>query len=106
MTTTTHTSHSPRCDPQPDFAAAAGALPAMLLDGTVFRSVMGIELDFPKGLFVLLHVMLQQTQKRLGLLRAQIDALEVGDIDDFGGVLFDGAELQKEVPDVQADLHA
>ena len=42
----------------------------------------------------------------LGLLRAEIDALEIAHLDLVLARLLQGAEDKKEVPDVDAHLHA
>ena len=48
--------------------------------------------------------MAEEVEQRLGLLRAEVDALEVFDADFVGGFLAGGAEDQVEVPDAHADL--
>src|SRR5690349_6731984 len=40
-----------------------------------------IEFDFPKRSLVARHILLKQSQQRLRLLRAQIDTLEIPDLD-------------------------
>ena len=52
------------------------------------------------------HILLQDVEQRLGLLRADIDALKVVDRDVIRRRLVHPAEHQEEVPQVHADLHA
>src|SRR5579859_3845541 len=65
-----------------------------------------IELDFAEGLFVVHHVLLQDGEQRLGLLRAEINSLEVGNFHLGRGLLLQGAKDQEEVPYIHAHLHA
>src|SRR5579872_3974004 len=64
-----------------------------------------VKLDFPEGAFIPGDILLQKTQQCLGLLRTQIDALEVFDLDMALGLLLQRAEDQEEVPDVDPHLH-
>src|SRR5450432_424656 len=66
----------------------------------------GVEFDLAEGALVSADVLLQQAEERLGLLRAEIDALEVLDLDLSFGLLLQGAEDEEEVPDVHTHLHA
>ena len=65
-----------------------------------------IELDLAEGGFVVRNVLLEQRHERLGLLRAQINSLEVMKFDLRFRALLHGAEDEKEVPDIDANLHA
>src|SRR5579884_2235395 len=65
-----------------------------------------LELDFPKCRLILIDVLLQNVEQSFRLLRAEIDALKVGNRNAIGRVLIDGAEHQKKVPQVHPDLHA
>jgi len=65
-----------------------------------------VELDFAEGAFVVGDVLLEQRHERLGLLRAQINSLEVMKFDLRFRALLHGAEDEKEVPDIDANLHA
>src|SRR5437588_3340117 len=65
-----------------------------------------VKLDFAKGVFVAVDVLLQQGHQGLGLLRAQINALEVPHFHLRFGLLLQGAEDEKEIPHVDSDLHA
>src|SRR5271157_1150868 len=67
---------------------------------------MGIEFDLAESVLVVDQVLLQDGVQRLGLLRAEIDSLEVADLDARFILLRQGAEDEKEVPDVDAHLHA
>lgn len=62
-------------------------------------------MDFAEGRFVLADVLLQDVEERLGLLRAQVNALKVLDIDQVGGVLGDETEHEEEIPEVGANLN-
>src|SRR5256885_3168782 len=64
------------------------------------------ELDLAECVFVLRYVLLQYVEQRLGLLGAYIDALKILDGDLVGSGLIDDAEEQKEIPQVDTDLHA
>lgn len=65
-----------------------------------------VELDFAEGAFVVGDVLLEQRHERLRLLRAQINSLEVMKFDLRFRALLHGAEDEKEIPDIDADLHA
>lgn len=78
---------------------------ACLLERTV-RAGFGLEVDFAEGGFVLANIILEDIQQGFGLLGAEVDALEILDIDLIGSALGSDAEHQKEVPKVGADLHA
>jgi hypothetical protein len=65
-----------------------------------------IEGDGSEGLLVLGDVVSEDVEERLGLLGAEIDALEVANVDLVGRVLRESAEDEEEVPDGHTDLHA
>src|SRR5437016_14537959 len=65
-----------------------------------------IELDFPEGAFVAGNILLQQPQQRLRLLRAQINPLEIADLDLRFTLLLQRAENEEKVPDVHPHRHA
>jgi len=77
-----------------------------LVNGAAGRGHAGIELDLAEGAFVSGDILLQNGHERFGLLRAQIDALKVADLDLGLGWLLHGAEDKEEIPDVDADLNA
>lgn len=66
----------------------------------------GIEFDLAKRALVSSDILLQKAQQRFGLLRTQVDALKVPDLHVTLGLLLQGTENQKEVPDVYSHLHA
>src|SRR6266851_266278 len=70
------------------------------------RTHARIELDFAECAFVTGDVLLQESKQSLCLLRAQVDALEVADLDLGFGLLLQRAEDEKEVTDVHTHLHA
>src|SRR2546423_6011795 len=65
-----------------------------------------VELDLAERLLIIGDVLLQDGVQRLRLLRAQVHALEVADLDLARRLLLQRAEDEKEVPNVHADLHA
>jgi hypothetical protein len=77
-----------------------------LVDGAAALRQFGLERDGAEGLFVLGEVVAQEVEEGLSLLRAEIDALEVLDVELLGGVLVHGAKDEGEVPDAHPDLHA
>src|SRR5208337_1026440 len=77
-----------------------------LMNRTGPRRHARIELDIAKGVLVVDQVLLQDGVQRLGLLRAQVDALKVTDFHAVFVLLLQGAKHQEEVPDVHSHLHA
>src|SRR4051812_3422559 len=77
-----------------------------LVDGTAGLRELLVEGYGAEGLLVLSQIVAEHVDEGLGLLRAQIDALEVFDGEFVGRVLAHGSEDQKEVPDRHADLNA
>src|SRR5258707_5492569 len=65
-----------------------------------------IQLDLAESIFVARDVLLQQSEQCLGLLRTQIDPLEISNLHLRFALLLQGAKDHKEVPDVYAHLHA
>jgi hypothetical protein len=65
-----------------------------------------IKLDLTERAFVAGHVLLQDARQRLGLLRTQINALEIVDFYLGLTLLLQCAEDQEEIPDVDSYLHA
>jgi len=65
-----------------------------------------IELDLTEGILIADDVLLQDAEQGLGLLRAQIDSLEVVDLDLRFCLLMKSAEGEEEIPHADADLHA
>jgi hypothetical protein len=70
------------------------------------RSHARIELDFTKRTFVTGYILLQQSKQGLGLLRAQVNSLEVANLHLRFGLLLQGSENHKEVPHIHSHLHA
>jgi hypothetical protein len=62
--------------------------------------------DVPEGLLVLGEIVADHIPQRLGLLGAEIDALEVADDDLVDILLRHGAEDQEEVPYAHPHLDA
>lgn len=75
-----------------------------LLDQPTTR--LRLQLDFTERGFILRHILLQDIQKSLRLLRADVDALEILDADPVRRGLIHDAEEQKKIPEVNPDLHA
>src|SRR5258708_13054164 len=69
------------------------------------RTHARIELDFAECAFVTGDVLLQESKQSLCLLRAQVDALEVADLDLGFGLLLQRAEDEQEIQDVHTHLH-
>jgi hypothetical protein len=65
-----------------------------------------VKFDFAECGLVSSDVLLQQSQQRLGLLRAQINSLEVANLDLSFVLLLDSAEGEEKIPDIDAHLHA
>jgi hypothetical protein len=64
-----------------------------------------IKFDLAECAFIPLHVLLQESEKRLGLLRAQVNSLKILDLDMAFGLLLQRPEDHKKVPDIHAHLH-
>jgi len=64
-----------------------------------------IKFDLPERLLVARDVLLQKSQKRFRLLRAQVNSLKVTDFHVRLTLLLQGTEDQKKVPDIDAHLH-
>src|SRR5690242_489702 len=56
------------------------------------RTHARVKLDLAEGALVARHVLLQKSEQRLGLLGAEVDTLEVSDLDVSLGLLLQGAE--------------
>src|SRR6266567_1892058 len=64
-----------------------------------------IKLDLAKGAFVVGDILVQNRSQRLGLLRAQVNALKISYLDLIFRLLLHGAEHEKEVPNIDPHLH-
>ena len=65
-----------------------------------------LERNLAEGLLVLSDILAEDIEERLGLLRADVDALGVFDSDLVSGVLADQAKGEEEIPNAYPDLHA
>lgn len=65
----------------------------------------GIQLYLAESVFILTHILLQDREKSLGLLGADVNALKIRNLDLSFALLLQRAEYQEEVPDVDPDLH-
>src|SRR5215471_7195753 len=65
----------------------------------------GIDLDFAERLFVLNNILFQDGHERLGLLRAQVDALEVLHLDVARALRLNAAKDQQKIPHADTHLH-
>ncbi len=65
-----------------------------------------LKFDFTESRFVLRNVLLQDVHERLGLLRAEIDALKILDVHLLRHGLIHQAEQQQKIPQIHPDLHA
>src|SRR5579884_2502526 len=75
-----------------------------LLDGRACNA--RFQPNFAESGLVLRQVLRQHVGKRLGLLRADIDALEVVDLHVLRRGLVHSAEHKEEIPQIDADLNA
>jgi hypothetical protein len=64
------------------------------------------ELDLAERGFVLVNVLREDVEQCLGLLGAEVNPLEILNVDVVGSGLVDQAEEQEEVPEIYADLDA
>ncbi len=73
---------------------------------TLRRPHSRIELYLSESRFISGDVLLQQSEQRFCLLGAEIDSLEISNLHLRFGLLLQGAEGEKEIPDVHAHLDA
>ena|ERR1039458_8822278 len=66
----------------------------------------GIQFDLAERALVAGNVLLQNRHQRLGLLRAQIDALKISDFHLSFALLLQSTENQKEIPNIHTHLDA
>ena len=88
-----------------DSANARGAEAGGLLNYAGVRRVR-IELDLAEGPFVLRDVVFEKIEQRLGLLRAEVNALKMAQLNFVGGLLVNQPELQEKVPEIDTYLNA
>jgi len=65
-----------------------------------------VECDGAEVALVLSDVVAEEVVQGLGLLGAEVDALEVFDLDLIRGLLLHRAKDHEEIPDGEANLHA
>src|SRR5579864_2938716 len=70
------------------------------------RRHSGIQFDLAEGALIARDILLQNRHQRLGLLRAQVDALKVSDFHLSFALLLQSTENQKEIPDIHSYLDA
>lgn len=76
------------------------------MDWPLRRSHPRIEFDLAEGRLVPRNVLLKQSEQGFCLLRAEIDSLEIANLDLSFGLLLQGAEGEEKIPNVHAHLHA
>ena len=67
---------------------------------------MRLERNRSEGLLILGEVLAEHVPESLGLLRTEIDAVMIFDVDLVGRVLMSDAEIEEEIPDAYAHLNA
>src|SRR3984957_6724971 len=65
-----------------------------------------VKFDFSEGGFVPGNILLQESEQRLRLLGAEVNALEVSDLNLSFALLLYGAKYEEKVPDIHSHLHA
>jgi hypothetical protein len=90
--------------PEPESQPGSGRHAGWLLDES--GAGARLEPNLAERGFVLAHILLQHIQQGFGLLRADVDPLEIMDLHVFRRGLVDIAKHQKKVPKVDPDLHA
>ena len=65
----------------------------------------GIKLDLTKRALIFRHILLQNCRQRLGLLRAEINALKISHFHLRFRLLLHGAKDQEKIPDIHSHLH-
>src|SRR6185369_6468383 len=77
---------------------------SVLIDLPLLRGDGGIKLDFPKGAFILLDILLQNRQQCLGLLWAEVDPLKVLYFHILRIQRLQASEHKQKVPNAHANL--
>ena len=67
---------------------------------------MRLKRNRSEGLLILGKVLAEHVPQSFGLLRAEVDAMMIFDVDLVGGVLMSDAEIEEEIPDAYAHLNA
>ena len=70
------------------------------------RPVLRLQRERAESLLVLREVVAENIHQRLGLLRTEVDALEVFNLNVVGGILVHRPEDEEEIPDAHTDLDA
>ena len=70
------------------------------------RSHARVQFYLSERTFVTGNILLKKSQQRLGLLRAEVNSLEVANLYLRLGLLLQGSENHEEVPDIHSHLHA
>src|ERR1700722_13467906 len=65
-----------------------------------------VQFNLAKSTFVTGHILLQKSEKRLGLLRTEVNALEVTNLYLSFGLLLQGSEDHEKILDIHSHLHA
>src|SRR6266849_9672102 len=105
-------SNTNSANPAPTRACARVRTPLPAGPAIIARSLhercagVRLQLDLAERALVLADILLQHIQQGLGLLRTEIDALEIVNVDVVRRGLVHQPEQQKEVPKVDANLHA
>jgi hypothetical protein len=86
-------------------AARSRVAIAVLVNGAGRRGDIGIQLDLAKRILILMNILLQDGDQRFGLLRAEINALKVMDLNFLGALRLQASKDQKKVPNAHAHLH-
>src|SRR5579862_1999648 len=92
--------------PPSETAASRGARSPCLMDLPAAHGHARVEFDLAECALVARYVLLQDCEQRFSLLRAQVNPLEISDLNLSFALLLQCAEDQEEIPDVHAYLHA
>lgn len=76
------------------------------MNWALWRAHPRIEFDLTESRFVSGNVLLKQSEQGFCLLRAEIDSLEIANLDLGFGLLLQGAEGEEKIPNVYAHLDA
>ena len=85
------------------------AFVSLQMTASIHRSLLGklrIQLDLSECVLILGNVLLENHEQGLGLLRTEIDALKICNLDFFRRLCPQCAECEKEVPNADAYLDA
>ena len=68
--------------------------------------ILRLQVELAKGLLILVQILSKHIPQGLGLLRAEVDALVVEDLELFGALRVGLAKDEVEIPYADANLHA